>query len=108
MSKLERELSALRRLFEPWSSSPQGTVIWEPEASDPNGQFKRDVIAKAAEVIAAGDNLLAGASVKVPRFGEADISAIEGALATDAEQRDYMELATACERVSRLLTRNCA
>ena len=105
MTQLEREMAALRLLFEPWKTAPHGTVIWEPEASDPNVQFKRNVIAKATEVIAAGDNALAGSGFTVPQFGEPDFSAIQDALATDPEQRDFIELAAACESVVRSLAR---
>jgi hypothetical protein len=108
MTQLEREMSALRLLFEPWNTAPHGTVIWEPEPSDPNAQFKHSIIAKATEVIAAGDNALAGVSFKVPQFGESDFSAIQDALVTDPEQRDFIELAAACESVVRSLARVAA
>jgi len=99
---------ALRLLFEPWKTAPHGTVIWEPEASDPTAQFKRSVIAKAKEVLAAGDSALAGSGFKIPQFGEADFPAIQDALATDPEQRNFIELAAACESVSRSLARVAA
>lgn len=105
MTQLEMEMTALRRLFEPWNTAPHGTVIWEPEAPDPNAEFKRDLIAKAIEVIAAGDAALLGASFKVPKFGESSISAIQDALATDPEERDFIGLAAACEGVCRSLSR---
>lgn len=103
VKRLENEVVALRMLFEPWKTAPHGTVIWKPESSDPNSQFKRSIIFKAYEVISAGDNALAGAGVTVSEAGEVDIPAIEDALATDPEQRDYIELAVACERVVRSL-----
>ncbi len=108
MSQLEHEMATLRLLFEPWNTVPHGTVIWEPETSDPNAQFKRSIIAKATEVITAGDNALAGTSFTVPQFGESDFTAIQDALATDPEQRDFIELAAACERVVRSLARVAA
>ena len=108
MTQLEREMSTLRRLFEPWNTTPHGTVIWEPEASDPNAEFKRNLIAKATEVIAAGDNALAGANFKVPQFGESDFPTIQDALASDPEQRDFIELAAACESVVSSLGRVAA
>ena len=105
MTQLEHEIATLRLLFEPWNTAPWGTVIWEPEASDPNAQFKRSIIAKAFEVISAGDNALAGTSFTVPQFGESDFPAIQYALATDLEQRDFIKLAAACESVVRSLAR---
>lgn len=104
MSQLEREMAALRLLFEPWNTAPHGTVIWEPDASDRNARFKCRIIAKATSVIAAGDRALAGSSFTIPQFGEADFSAIQDALTTDPEQRDFLELATACESVVRSLS----
>jgi len=103
MTQLEAEMTALRRLFEPWNTAPHGAVIWEPEASDPNAEFKRNLIAKAVAVIAAGDSVLAGASFKVPEFGKSSFSAIQHALATDSEERNFIELAAACESVCRSL-----
>ncbi len=108
MSQLEHEMVVLRLLFEPWNTAPHGTVIWEPEVSDPNAQFKRETIAKATAVVAAGDSALAGSSFTVPQFGEADFSAIQDALATDPEQRNFIELAAACESVVRSLVRVAA
>ncbi|SBV37685.1 hypothetical protein STPYR_12628 [uncultured Stenotrophomonas sp.] len=108
MSQLEYKMVTLRLLFEPWNTAPHGTAIWEPEASDPNAQFKREIIAKATAVIATGDSALAGSSFTVPQFGEADFSAIQDALATDPEQRDFIELAAACESVVRSLARVAA
>lgn len=105
MTRLEQEMATLRLLFEPWNTAPHGTVIWEPEASDPNAQFKRNVIAKAVEVIAAGDNALVRASFKIPQFGEPDFDAIQDALAADPEERNFIELAAACESVVRSLAR---
>lgn len=105
MTQLENEMTALRRLFEPWNTAPHGTVIWQPEASDPNGEFKRDLIANAIEVIAAGDGALAGASFKVPAFGASSFSAIKDALGTDPEERDFIELAAVCESGCRSLAR---
>ena len=108
MTQLELEMTALRRLFEPWNTAPHGTVIWEPEASDPNADFKRDLIAKAVKVITAGDSALAGASFEVPEFGESSFSAIQDVLAIDPEERNFIELAAACESVSRSLARVAA
>ncbi len=105
MTRLEQEMATLRLLFEPWNTAPHGTVIWEPEASDPNAQFKRNIIAKAFEVIAAGDNALSGARFTLPQFDEFSFSDIEAALAADHEQRDFIELAAACENVVRSLAR---
>lgn len=105
MTQLEHDMVTLRLLFEPWNTAPHGTVIWEPEVSDPNGQFKRDLVAKATQIIDAGDRALAGNSFTVPQFGEPDFSAIQHALATDPELRDFVELAAACESVVRSLTR---
>lgn len=103
MTQLEAEMTVLRRLFEPWNTAPHGTVIWEPEPSDPNAAYKHDLIAKASEVIAAGDAALAGAPVEVPDFGEQNYSEIQEALSADHEERDFIELAAACERVRRSL-----
>ena len=108
MTQLELEMTTLLRLFEPWNTAPHGTVIWEPEASDPNAEFKRDLIAKAVKIISAGDNALAGTSFEVPEFGELSFSAIQDALATDPEERNFIELASACESVSRSLARVAA
>lgn len=105
MIKLEQDITTLRRLFEPWNTAPHGTAIWEPEASDLHAQFKRNLIAKAMEIIAAGESALAGVSFKTPQFGESDFTAIQDTLATDAEQRDFIELAIACESVTRSLAR---
>ena len=108
MIQLEQEMIVLRRLFEPWNTAPHGTVIWEPETTDPNAEFKRDLIARALEVIAAGDCALAGATFSAPDFGESSFSPIQEALATDPEERDFIELAAACERVSHSLARVAA
>lgn len=59
-------------------------------------------------LIAPGDSALAGVSFKIPQFGESDFPAIEEALATDPEQRDFIELAAACEGVVRSLARIAA
>ncbi|KIQ26025.1 hypothetical protein RT95_12520 [Xanthomonas campestris] len=108
MNHLEQEMTLLRRLFEPWNTVPHGTVIWEPEASDPNGAFKREMIGKAGEVIAAGDSALAGASFNVPQFGEPDFDSLEASLANDHEQGAFYELAVACDRVVQSLARVAA
>ena len=108
MTQLEQEMTVLRLLFEPWNTAPSGTVIWEPEASDPNAGFKRDMIAKATEVIAAGDNALSGGNFKVPQFGESEFTAIQETLANDHEQRAFYELAIACDRVSKSVQRVAA
>lgn len=108
MVQLEHEVIALRRLFEPWNTSPHGTVIWEPEESDPNAQLKRYMIEKAREVIAAGDNALAGTDFKVPQFGESEFTAIEESLANDHQQKAFYELAVACDRVVRSLGQGAA
>ena len=108
MTHLEQEMTVLRRLFEPWNTSPSGIVIWEPEASDPNAKFKRDVIGKASEVITAGDSALAGASFNVPQFGEPEFDSIQESLANDHEQSAFYELAVACDRVVQSLARVAA
>ncbi|UJJ58015.1 hypothetical protein [Rhodanobacter denitrificans] len=108
MTQLESNMTTLRRLFEPWNTAPYGTVIWEPEASDPNAAYKRELIAKAREVIAAGDAALTGASFQLPGFGESSFSAIQDALAMDPEERDFIELAAACENVCRSLVQVAA
>ena len=77
MNQLEHDMVVLHRLFQPWLTAPHGTAIWEPEESDQNAQFKRDMIAKANEVIAAGDAALAGGRFIVPQFGKAEFDAIE-------------------------------
>jgi hypothetical protein len=77
-------------------------------ASDPNAPYKRELIAKAFEVIAVGDAALAGASFKLPSFGESSFAAIQEALATDPEERDFIELASACESVRRSLAQVAA
>jgi hypothetical protein len=105
MIQLEQEMIVLRRLFEPWNTAPHGTAIWEPEATDPNAEFKRDLIAKAFVLIAAGDCALAGNNFSAPNFGELSFSLIQDALATDPEERNFIELAVACERVRHTLTR---
>lgn len=105
MTQLEHAMIKLRLLFEPWSTAPYGTVIWAPEASDPNAHFKRNMISKATEVITAGEKALAGARFEVPEFGETDFSDIQDALATDSEERDFLELAAACESVVSCLAR---
>lgn len=104
MTQLEHEMTILRRLFEPWNTSPSGTVIWEPEVSDPSVEFKRGFISRAAQVIRAGDNALADTSFTVPNIGESDFAAIQEALVGDPEERDFVELAAACGRVCRTLT----
>ena len=103
MTKLEQEMSDLRRLFEPWNTASGDTVIWQPEEADPHHQFKREMIGKAGEVIAAGENALAGRKFTVPRVGQPDFETIEASLATDADQNAFLELAVACDRVSRSL-----
>lgn len=108
MIQLKNEMKTLRLLFEPWNTAPNGTVIWEPEASDPNAKFKRHLISRAMEVVAVGDSALGGVSFKIPQFSESDFPAIEETLATDPEQRDFIELAAACESVVRSLARIAA
>ena len=103
MTQLEHAMASLHGLFTPWLSAPHGTVIWEPEESDPNAQFKRDFIAKAYQVLAAGDHALSGSNFKVPKFGEAEFDALETSLANDPEERSFFELAAACESVVKAL-----
>lgn len=103
MTPLEIKMATLRRLFEPWNSARHGTAIWEPEASDPNAEFKRVFIANAIEVIVAGESALAGSSFNLPDFGDSSFSTIEKALATDPEEHAFMELAAACESIRRSL-----
>lgn len=103
--QLQQEMTVLRRLFEPWNTGWGDTVIWEPEASDLNAQFKRDMIGKARDVIAAGESALAGTSFKVPEFAESEFDAIEESLGDDHEQRNFYELAVACGRVVQSLGR---
>ncbi|WP_334132154.1 hypothetical protein [Silanimonas lenta] len=103
MTKLESDVSALRRLFEPWATAPHGPVIWEPEPSDPNEAYKRGLINKAIEVLGAGEAALAGESFRIPDFGESSFPGIQDALAGDAEASDFIQLAFACERVRRSL-----
>ena len=105
MTQLEHNMTVLRRLFEPWNTAPHGPVIWEPEASDANAQFKRGIISKAAKVITAGESALAGASFTMPQFGESEFNAISATLATDHEERAFHELAVACESVVKALGR---
>ena len=108
MSQLEQELIVLRRLFEPWNTAPHGTVIWEPDESDQNAEFKRNLISKASEVIVAGENALACNSFEVPQFGEPEFNAIAELLANDHAQQDFYELAVACHRVVKSLVRIAA
>lgn len=108
MNQLEQDMTVLRRFFEPWNTAPSGTVIWEPEASDPNAQFKRNMIQKASDVIAAGDNALTGASFTMPGYGESEFKAIEESLVNDHEQQDFYALAVACHRVVQSLGRAAA
>lgn len=103
MTQLEHDMNVLHRLFEPWLTAPQDTVIWAVEESDPNAHIKHDLIAKANQVLAAGDNALIGARFEVPQFSESAFSAIAEALATDPEERDFFELAEACKRVAQSL-----
>lgn len=64
---LKEEMTTLRLLFEPWKTAPHGPVIWEPEISDPNILFKNDLIARAQDIISAGDKALAGVSLETGR-----------------------------------------
>lgn len=99
MNQLEQDMTVLRRLFEPWNTARNGIVIWKPEASDQNATIKRNMIQKARDIIAAGDNALAGASFTMPGYGESEFKAIEDSLVSDHEQRDFYALAVACHRV---------
>ena len=105
MTQLEQEMVVLRRLFEPWNTAPSGTVIWKPEDSDSNGQFKRSIIDKAFEVIVAGDSALAGGNIKLPEFGDSEYDAIAETLGHDHQQNAFNELALACVRVVQSLHR---
>ncbi|MGO1003242.1 hypothetical protein [Lysobacter sp. CA196] len=103
MIQLENEMIVLRRFFEPSKTAPYGPVIWEPEESDPNAAFKRSLVDKAMQVIAAGDNSLAGACFTMPEFAESEFDAIGERLFSDPEERTYLELALTCESVVKIL-----
>lgn len=99
MSDLSRSVAALRSLFNPETGSLTSTMIWEPEETDPNFSIKREIISKAEQALAAGDNTIAGGRPKPLQFGDAEFTAIEG-MVNDVEQRDYIELAHAIEAVA--------
>lgn len=101
-------MTILRRLFEPCLTAPHGPVIWAPEESDPNRQFKRNMIAQAIQVLAAGDGALAGGSFEVPEFGESEFDAVQETLLTDPEENQFFELAVACKNVVQSLARIAA
>jgi hypothetical protein len=99
MIQLKQELATLRRLFEPWNTAPSGTAIWEPEPSDPNALFKRNLIDYAYKVIAAGDSTLSGENFNAPQFDEALFDKIQESLSNDHEHQAFLELAQALNSV---------
>lgn len=99
MSDLSRSIAALRSLFNPHTGSLTSTMIWEPENTDPNFNVKRNIIAKAEQALAAGDTTIAGGLPKPLQFGDAKFIAIES-MVSDAEQREYIELAHAIKAVA--------
>ena len=103
MSNLASAVETLRKLLTAEPGYSNATVIWEPKKSDASFEFKRDIIAKAEQILMTGEAALADRHPKTTEFGDADFNAVEQALVNDAEQQAYYELALACEHVIRLI-----
>ena len=108
MTQLEHDVALLRRLFEPWLAASGDTLIWPPDESDRNAPFKREMIAKARQILAAGESALVGATFKVPQLDNSQPSAIEAALTSDPLKREFLELGMACKNVVQDLAREAA
>jgi hypothetical protein len=108
MTQLKNDVAALRRLFEPWLAASGDTLIFPPEESDENAPFKRELFAKAQQILAAGDSAISGAAFDLPELGNLEFRAIDQALGADPLKSEWVELSTACERVVQSIARAAA
>ena len=108
MVQLQSDVAALRRLFDPFLAASGDTIIWPPDDSDENAQFKRELFARAKQILAAGESALAGETVDIPELGSLEFRAIDESLSTDALKREWIELSSACRSVVQSLARAAA
>ena len=104
MKLLHNAVARLESLFSPSPGYSNATAIREVEDEDPRAEAKRALIAAAMAVLDTGKQVLRGGRPSRVSFGEAEFEIIERSLVEDAEQRDFLELATASERVAKLLS----
>ena len=108
MTQLKNDVAVLRRLFEPWLAASGDTLIWPPEDSDENAPFKRELFAKAKQILAAGESAISGAAFDMPDLGSLEFNAIDTALGADPLKREWVDLGMACKCVVQSLSRTAA